>query len=242
MHSRVLTIGLIIGILVAVGFANGPAPASPQPAQSAASDAGHFPLPSDALVVQDATAGDLRLVDLLLEFSRVTGQNIVMSQSTRAQVEQVEVGLLGGVTVPEAEVYSFVEGLLFRHRFVLAEIRHSDPPLLAIYHPDSRDNVGHWVEVEEGRIADYANHHALCVQTMSNVWPLDARQVATSMRSMTSDSSRQRMLALSEHTLLMSGTGAEVAGWVELLKAAAASQQAIVEAQPGPEQTGQDGR
>ncbi len=195
----------------------------------------HFDKPDGPLVIPDAASGNLMLSDVLREFRRVTGQNICMADETLQMLSATSVGLIGGVTVPEGEVYSFMESLLHRHRFVMAELRHSDPPLLALYHKGSRDGQGisRFIEVEEAKLPNYADHPALLVQTVIDVSPLDARQVSTSMRTLLTDSNHQKLVAMGgASSLLLAGTGSEVSAWVSMLKKASENQRTLIESQP----------
>ena len=229
--SRSIVTVVASGAVVAAGLAGGspdPMPVEPQEVTG-----GHFPQPDGPLVIPDTASGNLMLVDVLLEFRRITGQNIVMSSMTSDQVKQTAVGLLGGVTIPPTEVYSFMESLLARHNFVVSELRHNNPPLLAVYAPNSNDQgISNWIEVAVEDIEKYEDHHALLVQTVVDVSPLDGRQATSSMRTLAQNSYRQRMIAISSNSVILYGTGSEVAGWVSMLKKAATTEQAIQDAQP----------
>ena len=226
MHQKTLLTLFLITVLVSLGLAAGP---DPSPRQ----ETSHFPAPDGPLVIPEAES--LSLVDVLKEFRRVTGQNIVINSSTHQAMEATPLGLLGGVTVPATEVYSFMEGLLSRHNFLVSELRDGEPRLLAVHHPDHREgSVYRWTEVDVDRVADYEDHHALLIQTVVTTAPLDARQAVSALRSLV-DHNRVRLVAMSKTNLLIQGTGREVADWVSVLQRASANEESFLEAYPPQE-------
>lgn len=195
-----------------------------------ASTGDYFAAPTEALVISESASGSMTMIDLLDEFSRVTGQNIVMSDAAQTSLGQTRVGLLGGVTIPTEQVYSFTESLLARHRFAVSELRHTSPPLLAIY-ADQEVGIARWVKVSSEEIQTYADHHALLVQTSLDVSPLDSRALVNSMRSLFRGPA-EGAFSFSSGTIVLKGTGSRVAGLASMIdQAVSNAEQAVADAE-----------
>ncbi len=197
--------------------------------------AGHFPTPAEGLSIR--MEGSPTMDELLRELARVTGQHIHVPPQARATLAQTPVGLLGGVEVPPAHVHSFVESLLHQNGYVLAELRSSEPRLLAVYPIEGREAPpgSTWTPVPSERIARYADHPALLVQSLVDCSPLDARAVAMSLRSVWRQSrAYQGMDPIGDSSsVLLRGTGADVARLAAVIERAAASEAERRAAAPG---------
>jgi hypothetical protein len=173
---------LIAGCAIAAGPVAAPAP------QQAP-----FPSPTKGLAIEaSGIEGGTTLAELLREFCSATGQNLSVSQSTRQQLEMTPVGLMNPVEVPEAEVYSFVEGLLRQHDYVLTVQRDVAPMLLGVYSRDDRQrrsirDQGRGVAREE--LDQWAAHPAVMIRTVVDVAPANAHELGNNLRMLVSDQS-----------------------------------------------------
>jgi type II secretory pathway component GspD/PulD (secretin) len=152
-----------------------------------------FPTASEGIEI-DAAGGDggSTLADVLRDFSRATGQNFSISPQTRQMLEATPVGLLNSVSVPPAQVFSFVEGLLIRNDFVATRLRGEAPALLGLYSMNERRNRaigGQAMRVASEDVASFAEHPALLIRTVLDVSPANAKDVASALRHLCSDQS-----------------------------------------------------
>jgi hypothetical protein len=183
-------------------------------------------LPAARGPLQMPLRGGLALV--VRRFGDLTGQHVVMDEATRARLEEADLGVDGGFAVPPADVWTFVENLLFEKRFVIASLAEERTGLLAVYSLDVRRGsqaIGSWITVAPEDIAGWTAHPALLAQTVIEI-PNDVRLAANSLRGLLSDSSYQAALPVGEHGLLLRGTGRQVAQWAEILRSAARSEPA----------------
>ena len=214
--------------LTLVGLTVAPLP-GPVPAPQEAS---HFPVPEGALIINAPEDSRFTMEELLVAFSELTGQQIHMSAQARNTMAQTDVGLLGSVHVPGDQLYSFLENLLFQNGFVMAELRSSEPRLLGIHSlwGNESHQISRFVEVPGEQIARYADHPALLVQSVIDVGALEARQVVNSLRPLMRNTNYQTMLAAGNgNSVIMRGTGADLAGWASLLEKAVEYQEAWLE-------------
>ena len=203
----------------------------PQPIQEP-QGAPHFPVPDASLLINSDQEGRLSMEDLLDSFSSATGQQIHVSQSARNMLAQIDVGLLGEAEVPGSEIYSFVENLLFQNNFVMAELRSEEPRLLGIHSLSGNESswISRYAEVPGTELEQYVDHPALLVQSVVEVSPLDARHIVAALRPLMRHSSYQSLLNVGDgNSIIMRGTGSDVAGWAALLETAVEQQEAWIE-------------
>lgn len=225
------------------------APTAPQPviepASAQADDANPlaiFPIPSADLEISIGGDATPSLADVLMQFEDICGHNLHVSTGTLQELRDVTTGLSRSVTVPRQEVYSYVSALLSSSGFVMAETRAVEPRLLSIWSLNSHERglvraQARAVDVDE--IARYERHPALLVETVLHVENIDARQVTNSMRATVTDTNIQVITPISAHSLLLTGTGPEVADWIRLIRSADAGELQFVEPEvpvtdPGP--------
>jgi hypothetical protein len=188
--------------------------------QAPLASARHFPVPEEGLSIPAPREGGATLLNLLDDFSRVTGQNLHASDETRTRLRETPIGLMRGVEVPATEVYSFVESLLRESDFVLLDKRQAAPRLLAIKWLLSQRRQGvrqGCVTVPVANIEAYKRHPALMIQTVVEVPNIDAQQLSNVLRLMVTDQYTQQVVAMDGTAILM-GTGRQVAQWAEMLR------------------------
>ena len=66
------------------------------------------------------------------------------------------------------------------------------------------------VFVESENLAAFEHQYALLIQTVLDVPSSDVRQLATSMRSLLTDTTTQNMIAVSQTSIVLQGTGSTV--------------------------------
>ncbi|MFT5464759.1 MAG: hypothetical protein ACI8QS_003666, partial [Planctomycetota bacterium] len=91
-------------------------------------------------------------------------------------------------------------------------------------------NMG-WTAIAVEDIDSVRNHDALLVQCTLDVGPSDARQMTTSGRIMMRDTNYQMIFALNSSTIVLRGTGAEVAVLVDTFRLAAKAEAAALAAE-----------
>jgi type II secretory pathway component GspD/PulD (secretin) len=184
-----------------------------------------FPTPATGLKIQVAPGEEMSLDKLLDEFSRVTGQNLLVSNDTCSSLRNVPTGLNRSVEIPASEVYSFVENVLAHNQYALEVLSDHEPRLLAVHNLATRGrnnqvpaaDLAHYVPVKD--IGLYANHAAVLVSTMLELPSTDVRTLSNSMRALTKDAVTQQLIAIGNtNSLILSGSGASVANLVTILR------------------------
>lgn len=182
-----------------------------------------FPTPSSGLKIQIAPGEEMSLDELLDEFSRVTGQNLLISNETCSTLRSVPTGLNRSVEIPASEVYAFVENVLAHNQYVLQVLSDHEPRLLAVHNLQSRNNnrsladLARYVPVKD--IGLYARHPAVLVTTMVELPSTDVRTVSNSLRGLLSDAITQQIIAVGNtNALVLGGSGASVANLVTVLR------------------------
>jgi len=194
------------------------APAPPGPSQARADT--HFPAPSGAITIAATTAdGGPSMADVLRDFARAAGQNLSISTATRAALEATPAGLIASAEVPAAQVYSFVEGLLVERGFVMSELRDQEPRLLGIYNQqEGLSAPAQWVPADQ--LERFRAHPALVVLTVLCLEELDVRQLGNSLRALGGGVGSGVVPIGSTNSVLLMGTGRNVADLAQVMLAA----------------------
>jgi len=183
-----------------------------------------FPTPSAGMKIQIAPGEEMSLDKLLDEFSRVTGQNLLISKDSCSALKSVPTGLNRSVDVPANEVYSFVENVLAHNQYVLQVLSDHEPRLLGVQSlaqgrnsNRSLSDLAHYVPVKD--IGLYARHPAVLVTTMVELPSTDVRQLSNSLRTLLSDAVSQQIIPVGNtNSLVLGGSGAAVANLVTVLR------------------------
>ncbi len=207
-------------------------PATPAQADGAQAFAGGL-LPPVTAPIEIPDGRDIALSDLVESLADSTGLRFVVSSQTRQQLSDTPCGLLSGGTVDPDEVYPFVESVLKRHGIVMQRLSGQKVPVAALYSLNGGREVMNmgWTAVAVEDIESVRNHEALLVQCTFDVGPGDARQMTTSGRIMMRDSNYQSLFALNSSTIVLRGTGAEVAVLVDTFRLAAKAEAAALAAE-----------
>lgn len=182
-----------------------------------------FPMPSAGLKIQISPGEEMRLDKLLDEFSRVTGQNLLISNDTCTGLRSVPTGLNRSVEIPASEVYAFVENVLAHNQYVLQVLSDHEPRLLAVHNLQGRSNnrsladLARYVPVKD--IGLYARHPAVLVTTMVELPSTDVRTISNSLRALLTDAVTQQIIAVGNtNALVLGGSGTAVANLVTVLR------------------------
>jgi len=183
-----------------------------------------FPTPSAGLKIQIAPGEEMSLEKLLDEFSRVTGQTLLITENTCQALKASPTGLNRSVDVPANEVYSFVESVLAHNQHVLEVLSDHEPRLLAVHNLQqlrngnrSLSDLAQYVPV--ANIGLYARHPAVLVTTMIELPSTDVRVLSNSMRGLLSDTITQQIIPVGNtNALVLGGSGASVANLVTVLR------------------------
>lgn len=223
MNVSQLICALALSCWIHPGIPAPPASASAVPAAPTVrtTQADPFPVPPTGLAITVAQEEATTLLDLLLDFARVSGQTLHVSDETRTQLRQTPLGLLTSVEVPPAEVYSFVESLLWQSGFVVIDERAAAPRMLAIksLHGSERVLVRQGcVTVPASELAAYKRHPALMIQTVVPLSDAHRGDLQGALRMFVVDNHVQRV-ATAGNGVLLAGTGRQVAQAAEVLRA-----------------------
>jgi hypothetical protein len=182
-----------------------------------------FPAPKDGISIKVGAEGEPRLEALLNDFSRVTGQTLIMTRDVRAAVQASPTGLSRSVDVPAQEVYPFVEAILAQNEFMFIPRSDREPRLLAVENLNSnRRNAirSEAIFVPADQLAAWSRHPAILVTTVIDLAHTDVRTLSNSMRAMFTDQSTQLMIPVgNSNSILITATGSTVAHLVTMLKA-----------------------
>ncbi|MFN0243270.1 MAG: hypothetical protein ACKVWV_10300 [Planctomycetota bacterium] len=199
--------------------------ASGPPRQAAAPvPADPFPAPREGLkLAADLADGGPVMLDVVNEFSRVTGQTLVIDPQTRMQLQTTKVGLNQDIAVPPDQVYFVVETLLVQRDFALVRLNDREPRMLALYSlaiPNALALRGRAVFVRSDESVLYSRHPALLITTSLDLPYTDVRTLSNSMRSLFQDANTQQIIPVGNtNTLILTGTGSNVFALVEMLRA-----------------------
>lgn len=194
-----------------------------------------FPIPTADLVISIGGDATPNLGDVLKAFEDIAHHNLHLSNDTRTALHTIPTGLSRSVTVPAAEVYSYISALLYDSGFVVAETRRAEPRILSIYSLNSHErglvfSRARTVAIDE--VPKYERHPAMLVQTVIEVEHIDGRQLANSLRAIIVDNNVERIMAMDEKNLMLVGTGPRVGDWIRLIRVA--DKNATPEPNPDP--------
>ena len=196
------------------------------PAQAGTASPGDlFPEPKSGISIHLEPGKDMKLDELLAEFSRATGLHLVVNRETAAILKQTPTGLMDSLEIPKSEVYPVVESLLLQNEVVLTALTDREPRLFAVGTLAGNGRGGLlpprssavFVPVES--IPGYARHPAVLVTTVINLPSTDVRTLSNSIRTMFTDASTQQIIPVgNSNSLIITGFGASIASMVAMLK------------------------
>lgn len=197
-----------------------------------------FPTPREGLKLPAATAeAAMTLAELTTEFSRVSGETILIDNKVRQVLQGTTVGLNRALEVPPAEVYFVVETLLVENGLLFSRLSDREPRLLALH---SVQNSGPLragaLTVPLADLDVWTRHPAFLVTTSIDLPNTDVRTLSNSMRSMLHDANTQQIIPVgNSNTLILTGFGPGVSSLVDMLRATDAAMARELERRPKPE-------
>jgi hypothetical protein len=212
-------------------------------AQSAPAQRDPFQTPHEGLKLTAATAETaLTLAELTTEFSRVTGETLLIDPQARQLLQSTTVGLNRTIDVPPAEVYFVVETLLVQNGFVLTRLNDREPRMLALNTTSGPGPVrARAVLVPIDSIDVWARHPAFLITTALDLPNTDVRVLSNSVRALFTDANTQQLIPVgNSSTLMITSFGPEVASIVGMLRevdAATAREIARRDAKPEAEKS-----
>jgi len=196
---------------------------TPDPAPESRATGELFPAARQSIALA-SDGGGVPLERLARELERVSGARFVSGPDARERLARTTCGLHGPLEIAAAEAWSTTEALLAHHGFVLVPLQSEGvrifglEPAIGVTAPSLRGRA-HQAGVEQ--IEGLAAHPALLVQTTIDTTPLDARALASSMRSLVGDPMTEQIVPLGDTSrLVLLGRAPQVAAWVRTLRAA----------------------
>ena len=181
-----------------------------------------FPRPSEPLVLPANAEHPLTLADALAFVTRVTRVTFSYETVVLRRLEASQVQLSADTVVPPEQVYTWVEGLLLQHGYVLGLLSTSEPMLVGVYSSTPVQGaqgqpVLHNVDAEH--LDDCRQHPALLVQTVLHLPHVDVRTLGNSLRGLTGNDGSSGILPVANtNSVALTGTGLAVANLVEALR------------------------
>ncbi len=200
---------------------------SPQAAESqaaesqsaAASYSQLFPTPQEGFTIR---AEEQSLAGLLDEFSRVTGEHILYSVDTGTMLEGSRTQLQRDLEVAPERVYEVVQDLLIQSKFVLTDVRRSEPRMMAVASLDSpqRATIKQDARVVDAEHLDeFAKYSAMLIQTTLHLPNTDVRTTGASMRQLVVDPNTMQIIPIPEsNSVILTGFGRNVHSLAQLLQ------------------------
>jgi len=199
-----------------------------------------FPVPREGLSIEIGSKDQTSLAVLLDEFSRVTGQNLLVAKDLRDSLQASTTGLNRSVKIPPEEVYPFVEAILVQNDLFLGLLSEREPRLLAVesLSRQRRQPVrssATFVDVAE--IQRWARHPAFLVTTTLDMPHTDVRTLSNSMRVMFSDANTQQIIPVgNSNSLIVTGFGSDVSRIAATLQAIDERERQAAERKPKAEE------
>lgn len=203
---------LMTSVLLLSSCTRAPAPA---PAQGLAA---RFPAPDRPWTI-DVQDGRAKLVDLVKSFEEASGERITFSDAVGKQLAAKRIGLTATTRVAPEQVYSWFESLIANEGYRVAVTAQTGPRVLVLWSNASFEPSGEKtpLHVEVDELAELDRHPALYVQTVLDVTPLEARTLQNSLRAL--GGRVDNLVGVGEsNSVILLGSGAEVAGMVRLLR------------------------
>ncbi len=181
-------------------------------------------VPSKGLHLERPEQGELKLKDLVEQYTQLMGWHLLTGPDTKNQLRVLNCGITLPVEVPAENVHAFVEGILCANEFVLRFAHAREPVVLEI---QSRNTAGpenprrNSVFVPATELPRWAAHPAFLVSTVLDLPGVDVHTLSNSLRQMFSDQQTQQLIPVGSTSLLVTGYGSEVGGLATLLRALA---------------------
>jgi hypothetical protein len=179
-----------------------------------------FPVPAEGLHL----AAGATLSDLIREYGRVTDELVLVPHDTQMQIarrdESFAERLPGPIDVPPEAVHGFVEGVLWNEQCMIVDPSEAVPRMIAIrsLETQERNLVGAeapYAPVEH--VEAWRDHPARLVRTVVALPDTDCYLLEGDLRSLRGGDFF-RIVPAGQHTVVVAGTGRQVAQAVPLLR------------------------
>lgn len=168
-----------------------------------------FPMPESGITIPARGENAMTMEELLVEFGKASGEYLTWTEETLGLLRATKVGFDRELVVEAKDLYSVVETVLLVHRFVLTDLRRSEPRMLEVLCLDSaaRSNLkggARFVAVED--LHRYADHPGMLVSTTLHLPNLDVRVLTNALRGLTTDPNTMNVVPVPEsNSVIMVG-------------------------------------
>jgi len=181
-----------------------------------------FPAVKEGISIKAGTDGDTKLTQLLNDFSRVTGNTLLITKEVRTLLENSNTGLNKSLDVPADRVYPIVESILVHNDFVLSLRSEREPRLIAV----ESVNAGRHSPLRNGAVVippqdldAWSQHPEFLVTTVLDLPYTDVRTLSNSMRTLFTDQATQVIIPVgNSNSLIMTANGTELASLARILR------------------------
>ena len=181
-----------------------------------------FPAVKEGISIKSGAEGDTKLSQLLNDFSRVTGNTLLITKEVKTVLENSSTGLNRSLDVPPDEVYPVVESILVHNDIMLTLQNEREPRLVAVESMNTNRRGPLRTEalfVPASDIAAWSQHPAFLVTTLLDLPNTDVRTISNSMRTMFTDQNTQQVIPVgNSNSLILTGNGAALASMVKMLR------------------------
>ena len=223
MYPSFLLTALLLASCFTTPSHGAPETSSPQTASTKALASTPFPAVKEGLSIKAGADGDTKLAQLLNDFSRVTGNTLMITKEVKALLENSSTGLNRSLDVPPNEVYPVVESILVQNDFMLTLRNEREPRLIAVESLITNRRGGPLrsdaVFVPADEVAAWGQHPAFLVTTVLDLANTDVRTLSNSMRTLFTDQSTQQIIPVgNSNSLIITANGSSLASLVKVLR------------------------
>ncbi len=183
-----------------------------------------LPRPNQAFTLRATPERAPSLHDVVVELEKATGVHFVVSDEARTSLRASSSGLLSDMEVPPSEAWRVVETMLAQSELLLVPSRGTEPVTIALTSmvgQGSSTLKGYAVPIDASALDECADHPAVLFSTVIDIHPMDARQMATSMRQLFPDQRTQSMLVLDASQMMLTAFGPQLLTVVRMMQNAA---------------------
>lgn len=235
MLQRVLAIALLLPLTLACrtafAAAGGASPAAPT--------VGLLPAAKGPIDLPLGEEGGPSLAEVLVQLSATTGVEFTASEQVHQMLRRASCGLLRDVSVPAEQAWKWTESMLEHEGFLLGLLTTEAPYLVAVYPAlptPGRANVRASTVIAESQLELLAEHPVMLVSMTLDLPHIDVRQLANSLRGLTTDPTGQQNVVPvgNSNSVILTGSGRSVFQLATLLREID-TREAAAQAQHGQE-------
>ncbi len=165
----------------------------------------------------------LTLEDFVKLCQEATGRNFTYTPDTAKALKEHQVLMLGTKRIPKSDFYSFFQIQMVINEFICIEVGPPRIRLIMIQGLAGGPRAGgaapkqKAIYVAPDDIQEYEDDPATLIHTTLYLPNTEVRQLSTSMRTMFTDQNTQNMIAVGDHSVILTGFGSQVAALAKLL-------------------------